>query len=222
MKRKIILEGELGEKFGRERFLNVDSFAQLSNCLSANFDDYEDFLLDCDKKGISFLCRVDDTPITDEKELLLNHGKGTLIITPIPAGAGIISSIVKTIAGFALIVVGAAFMLFGGAAGFLVGSLMMIAGNLLFAQGMAELLAPDPLKTEPKEDDYLFKGAGAIIKERDPIPVCYGEVRIPARSISYEMRNEKSNITNSSSSGLSQGQQGRKGGWLWKILKKEV
>ena len=153
MKRKIILEGELGEKFGRERFLNVDSFAQLSNCLNANFDDYQDFLLDCDEKGISFLCRVDDTPITDEKELLLNHGKGTLIITPIPAGASVFSSILKTITGFALIVVGAALMLFGGPAGFVIGSIIMIAGNLLFAQGMAELMAPDPLKTEPKEDE---------------------------------------------------------------------
>jgi len=219
VKRKIILEGELGEKFGRERFLNVDSFAQLSNCLSANFDDYQDFLLDCDEKGISFLCRVDDTPITDEKELFLNYGKGTLIITPIPAGAGMFSSVLKTIAGFALIVVGAAFILFGGPAGFVIGSIMMIAGNLLFAQGMSELLAPDPLKSEPKEEDYLFKGAGAIIKERDPIPVCYGEVRIPARSVSYEMRNEKSTITNSSSSGHSQGQQGRKGGFLRKVIK---
>lgn len=219
MKRKIILEGELGEKFGRERFLNVDSFAELSKCLSANFDDYQDFLLDCDEKGISFLCRVDDTPITDEKELLLNYGEGALIITPIPAGAGVFSSILKTITGFALIVVGAIIAIVGGPVGWAIGGAMIIAGNLLFAQGISELMAPDPLKSEPKEDDYLFKGAGAIIKERDPIPVCYGEVRIPARSISYEMRNEKSNITNSSSSGYSQGQQGRRGGWIRRAVR---
>ena len=37
MNRKVYLEGEIGEKFGREFTMNVDSFAEAVRCLDCNF-----------------------------------------------------------------------------------------------------------------------------------------------------------------------------------------
>ncbi len=188
MLRTIHLEGELGEKFGFKREIEANSFKDVILCLQANFEDFKAYLADCYEKEIYFIWKINNQELTCPDELLLEYPVGDMVITPLPAGASFVSSAFKAIAGFALIVVGQAFIL-TGAMGLVVGSLSYLAGMYLFSQGVAELLAEDP-STDDQDLSYLFSGSSQTINGDDPIPICYGRLRIPGRPISFEIRNE--------------------------------
>ncbi len=186
MLRTVHLQGELGEKFGFERQIEANSFKDVLLCLQANFEDFKGYLADCYEKEIYFIWKINNQELTCPDELLLEYPTGDMVITPIPAGAISIKSAFKAIAGFALVVVGAGMLLAGKA---VLGSLAYLAGQYLFSQGLYELLAEDP-STDDEDLSYLFSGADQNINSNDPIPVCYGRLRIPGRPISFEIRNE--------------------------------
>lgn len=204
MLRDVYLEGELGEKFGKVRRMEASSFEDALRCLSGNFDDFKTYLAECYEKGIYFYWKINDHIITNPDELFLQYPEGAMVITPVPAGAGL-SSLVKgalgIIAGVALVITGGALIagvgLFGlsGATAFAVGAGLQLVGQFLFAAGLLELLSEDPA-TDDQDTSYLFSGASQNINEGDPIPVCYGHLRIPGRQISFEIRNEDSVLSN--------------------------
>jgi len=182
--RRVILEGELGEKFGKERMLNVKSFRDIIKCFQANFDNFNDYLLDCDKKQIMFICRVNGVAV-DENELIMNYPNGDFVITPVPAGALSLGGLFKAIVGIVLVVVGIITM----------NPKMIIQGIGLFISGVQDMLAQDPSVDErTTSPDYLYGGTEQLVRERDPIPLCYGRMRIPARPISFETRQELTSI----------------------------
>jgi len=190
MKRKVIFHGEMAERFGKERVLNVTSFGQVVRCFSANFDDFEQYLRDCHDKGITFHCKVNGKSIQSDEEIFLEYPEGDIEIIPIPAGSlGFIKKFFKAVLGAVLMIAG---LVIGGP----LGLALIFVGNVLFSVGMAELLAPDPLDTkkDAKDADYMYKGTAQTVGERDPVPLCYGEMRIPARAISFEVRNEADTI----------------------------
>lgn len=184
MRRKIVFEGELGEKFGKETYIDASSFGDVIRCFSANFDNFKQYLLDCDKRQIAFICKVNNVAIS-EKELPLRYGEGDMVITPVPAGA-FIKGIIKAVAGVVLVIVGA-----------LTGNVqLMIQGGMMAFSGIAEHLAPDPLG-DPKDPDpdYLYSGTAQLILETDPIPICYGRMRVPAKPISFDIRTNTTAIS---------------------------
>ena len=187
MLRTVHLHGELGEKFGFERQIEANSFKDVLLCLQANFEDFKTYLADCYEKEIYFIWKINNQELTCADELLLEYPTGDMVITPVPAGAFSIKSAFKALAGFALILVGGALMLTPG--GLVAGSLAFMAGQYLFSQGLYELLAEDP-STDDEDLSYLFSGSDQNINSNDPIPVCYGRLRIPGRPISFEIRNE--------------------------------
>ena len=203
MLRDVYLEGELGEKFGKVRRMEANSFEDALRCLSGNFDDFKNYLADCYDKGIYFYWKVNDHTITTPDELFLQYPEGAMVITPVPAGAigKFIKGALGIIAGVALVITGGALLagagLFGlsGATAFAVGAGMQMLGQFLFAAGLLELLSEDP-ETDAQDTSYLFNGASQNISEGDPIPVCYGHLRIPGRQISFEIRNEDSVLSN--------------------------
>lgn len=85
MKRKVYLEGELGDKFGKEFTMNVSSFSEVFRCLECNYPEIRKYLIDCQERNVGFVCKVEDTPLNSETELLLQYGKGDMLITPVPA-----------------------------------------------------------------------------------------------------------------------------------------
>lgn len=187
MRRKIVFEGELGEKFGKETYIDASSFGDVIRCFSANFDNFKQYLLDCDKRQIAFICKVNNVAIS-EKELPLRYGEGDMVITPVPAGSfgSFFKGIVKAIAGVVLVIVGA-----------LTGNVqLMIQGGMMAFSGIAEHLAPDPLG-DPKDPDpdYLYSGTAQLILETDPIPICYGRMRVPAKPISFDIRTNTTAIS---------------------------
>ena len=207
MKRKVYLEGELGQKFGKEFTMNVSSFSEVIRCLDANFSHFKKYLIDSDEKGIGFICEVAGVPLQDERELLLKYSEGDMIITAVPAGSG--KGIGKVIAGVVLMFVGYTLLgpymstLMGeggfaaltatGKAAVVGGTIALSAGVNLAITGIAEMLAPDPSTDNDQDESYLFQGTGQTILEGDPVPVLYGQLRVPGRPISTQVRNERLN-----------------------------
>lgn len=201
MKRKIYLEGEIGNKFGKEFTMDVSSFGEVIRCLDANFSDFKKYLIDSDEKGIGFICQVAGAPLQDERELLLEYSEGDMIITAVPAGSG--KGFGKFIAGVVLMVVGFHFfgpamsaMLAGGGVtvGGIAGVLTVSMGINLAMSGINEMLAPDPSVDNDQDESYLFQGTGQTLIEGDPVPVLYGKLRVPGRPISLQVRNERLNF----------------------------
>lgn len=202
MKRKVYLEGEIGHKFGKEFTMNVSSFSEVIRCLDANFSGFKKYLIDSDEKGIGFICEVAGAPLQDERELLLNYSEGDMIITAVPAGSG--RGVGKVIAGIILVVVtlktfgaaGTAYLMGTAETGLAAAAAMVIGTSIginLTMTGISEMLAPDPSVDNDQDESYLFQGTGQTILEGDPVPVLYGQLRVPGRPISTQVRNERLN-----------------------------
>jgi len=195
MLRKVYLEGEIGEKFGKEFEIQANSFGKVIQCLEVNFPEFRNYLIDCAEKGINFTCQVADKPIEDERELLLEYEEGDMIITAIPAGSK--SGMGKILMAAALIVIGY-FTLGTGAViagsggltwGTVAGMAMISMGVSLGMMGLQQIMAPDPSVDNQQDESYLFQGASQNILEGDPVPVLYGKLRVPGRPISFEVKN---------------------------------
>ena len=201
MRRKVVLEGELGEKFGNETYIDASSFGDVIRCFMANFDNFREYLLECDRKQIVFICKINNVAI-DEKELPLRYGEGDMVITPVPAGSitGFFKGIIKFVTGVVLLAVG----IMTGNIG------LAIQGGLMAFQGLAEHLAPDPGTDRGEDPDYLYSGTAQIIKESDPIPLLYGRMRVPGKAISFDIR--ANNATISANSISSDNLRGARGG----------
>ena len=54
--------------------------------------------------------------------------------------------------------------------------------------GIQQMMAPDPSTDNQQDESYIFQGSKQNIVEGDPVPVLYGELRIPGRTISFHTR----------------------------------
>tara|TARA_R110002153_G_scaffold270074_1_gene436188 strand:- start:3586 stop:4371 length:786 start_codon:yes stop_codon:yes gene_type:complete len=218
MKRKVILEGEIGDKFGKEFTIDAASFKDVILCLKGNFPDFQKYLVDAVEKDIGFSCEVGGKPLSDEKELFLRYPEGAMIISAVPAGSKSGGS--KIFAALLLLAVVAATGGFAGgglfgqglgvggmgpataAAGLNTGGLVAVGISINLAMtGFQQIMAPDPsVDSGPQEESYLFQGTGQEAIEGDPVPILYGRLRVPARPISIEIKNSNQVFTNISSS----------------------
>lgn len=209
MNRKVYLEGELGNKFGKEFTMNANSFVDVFRCLECNYPEIRQYLIECDEKNVGFVCEVAGTPLESEKELLLQYSTGDMVITPLPAGSksgG--GKLLAALAIVALIIInpgnafytkelaavgtgtgaqGATFAYTLTGKGLVAASL---AANLALT-GINQIMAPDPSVDADQDESYLFQGTGQTLIEGDPVPVLYGQLRVPGRPISTQVRSEK-------------------------------
>tara|TARA_B100001059_G_scaffold153620_1_gene153283 strand:- start:4052 stop:4783 length:732 start_codon:yes stop_codon:yes gene_type:complete len=212
MLRKVYLEGEIGEKFGKEFEIEANSFSKVIQCLELNFPEFRNYLVDCAEKGINFTCQVADKPIEDERELFLQYEEeGTMTITALPAGSK--TGMGKILAAVALIVV--AIMLPGLAPGIYEGAVigglswgevisltLLSMGISLGMAGIQQIMAPDPSVDNQQDESYLFQGSGQTIIEGDPVPILYGKLRVPGRPISFEVKNANQTFIDIAEGGL--------------------
>ena len=97
----------------------------------------------------------------------------------------------ETVVGFSGVAVGAATPSFTAAvAATATGSFggLLAAGlaiNLAMT-GISEMMAPDPATDGDQESSYMFNGAEQNVIEGDPVPVLYGNLRIPGQPISFD------------------------------------
>lgn len=207
MMRNIYLEGELGDRYGRELTANVNSVRDAFRLIEANYPDFKTYLVSCHEKNIGFTVDVAGKAIEKEEDLIFPIQSGDIVISPIPAGSK--SGGAKILAAIAIIVLTA-----GAGAVFAAGGLQALGGGLgalqagfaaamttklgLLAVGVAlnlamigiqQLMAPDPATDADEPTSYMFNGSEQNVIEGDPVPILYGELRVPGRPIAFSVVN---------------------------------
>ena len=172
MMRKVYLVGDLAEKFGSSFKVEASTYADVIKCMHVNHPTFKKYLLESEERGIVFTFQTENEHLEVEEELLLPLKEGDITFAAVPAGS-MGNDFVKTIVGATLVVVGIS-----------TGNPTLISlGTNLAMAGIQGIMSPDPA-TDVSEENYLFNGQMQNIIEGDPVPVFYGELRIPGRPIS--------------------------------------
>ena len=68
----------------------------------------------------------------------------------------------------------------------------IVAGLSMAAMGIAEMMMPDPDTDNNAENTngYLFQGAEQTAVEGFPVPILYGELRVPGQPITFDLVNK--------------------------------
>ena len=194
MNRNVYLQGELGEKFGKKFSVNTDNYADIIKCINVNRPGFLNFIRQCHFDGINFTIERNKEYVGEES-LLLPIREGDVTIALVPAGAK--SGFAKIIAAVALFmiagpagqaIVGTSGTFLGMSAATITTAITGIAVNLALT-GIQQLMAPDPATDQDEPTNYLFSGEANNAKEGDPIPLLYGELRVPGRPISINIIN---------------------------------
>lgn len=186
--KRVILVGELGEKFGKEFNLSISTSAEAIRALAANFRGFEKYIADCGEKGIGFKILVGNDHINKNEELFYPVGKSDISIVPVIAGGG--SAAERIFVGAALI--GLSFTPLGAfelGASATLGGLFFGVGSALALGGVVQLLSPPPRVESPNEPadntpSYYFGGPVNTTAQGEPVPICYGTVLVGSQIIS--------------------------------------
>jgi len=214
--RKIKLEGELGEKFGKVWDLNVKTPHEAIRAIECQTKGFRKHILDNAEKGIGYEVIIGDQGIKQEEELLYPAPmREDFTIVPIVQGA-------KS-RGFGMILMGAALFIasggmsaittaieFGASAsatagattgqviaamgeGFMASANMgVLMGGAMMAGGAAMLLAPTiDGSAGNDEQSYLFDGAINSVKQGTPVPVLYGRMIVGGSVISASIKSNQ-------------------------------
>lgn len=185
----------MGQKFGTVAEVKAESVRDVIQYLKANYDGVDKYLLDSTEKEIGFTIKMGDQYIDDDNELLLPLDKGDIIITPTPHGA---KGVVKVIVGIILII--AAFMIPGLSVP--IQAMLVGMGSSLVMQGIAEMMLPDPAVDNMEQNEaYIFQGSEQVLPEGFPVPVLYGELRVPGQPVTFDLENTSSMANNRQHSG---------------------
>ena len=209
----VILEGILGEKFGYEWKLDVNSPAEALSAIMAQRPGMRKFLLD--SVGIQgYEVFVDNDGCEILEELVISKpGDGSYTFVPIIGGSK--NSTLMMVLGVTLIAVTGGFGL-GIAAPFMASSGTAVAGAAagsaaaagttiasgatltkigmglnylgmgLLLGGASMMLAPDVPdgNSSEKAENYLFGGPVNTVKQGEPIPLVYGRAIVGSKTIS--------------------------------------
>ena len=88
MQRNVYIEGEMGELFGKQHYMNVATTRDVFRLMQANHPTFRKYLLDCHEKGVGFAIEAAGEELDTDEELLLLLNEGDIIITPLPEGSG--------------------------------------------------------------------------------------------------------------------------------------
>ena len=205
MQHSVYLQGELGERFGSKFVVNTNNYADIFKCINANRPDFLPYVRKCHQEDINFMVETEDGSI-DQTDLIVPICKGDITISLVPAGSK--SGIGKLLAAIAIIAV---IYFTGGFAGLGTGTVTavgpgqvgwavaaggglstagtmaaMLSINLALA-GIQQLMLPDPAVDKDAPTNYLFTGGASNSVEGDPIPILYGELRVPGRPIAIDI-----------------------------------
>lgn len=186
--------GPLRPLFGKSLRLAVGSPAEAIRAMCAVLPGFRRHL--AADQGLGYRLVVGKSPLMGNEEILHPTGRQVIKFVPVVSGAG--SGVGKIFAGIALI----ALAVFTGGAGAGVfaalqaGELGLAASAIAFNIGVsmalggaAQLLAGNPAAPKPPEaannqPSYAFNGAVNTTAQGNPVPVCYGRLRIGSQVIS--------------------------------------
>ena len=195
MQRSVYLQGDLGERFGHKFIVNSDNYADIFKCINANRPGWMPYVRKCHEEDIAFIVETEDGLI-DQDDLLTPIAKGDVTISLVPAGSkkGIGKIIVAIIMIYLMVNYGlppepgtATWMYTKAGALTIKGGMAIGMTSSLMMAGIQQIMAPDPAVDQDNPTNYLFSGGANNAVEGDPIPILYGELRVPGRPISVDI-----------------------------------
>jgi predicted phage tail protein len=194
MQRSVYLQGELGERFGHKFIVNTDNYADIFKCINANKPEWMPYVRKCHEENIAFIVETEDGLI-DQDDLLTPIATGDVTISLVPAGSK--KGIGKIILAIVMIYImvqtgyvpagGTSWMMTASGGLTIPGSIAVGFTTSLAIQGIQQIMAPDPAVDQDAPSNYLFSGGANNSVEGDPIPIMYGELRVPGRPISVDI-----------------------------------
>ena len=203
---RVLLEGELGNRFGREWNTSCDKLIDVFKLIECQREGFRQYMMECNDAGIQFDIKRGDAYLEDESELLLKLNNDDVVVTPIPAGskgaAGkLIAAIIIIYAGWLIAgwaSTAGALAGGGGIGGAVAGSApyagmikaagvagygLMMVGTSLGLRAISEMLAPNPAD-DSEEDVSLLGGTLNTTQQGVPVPIAYGELIVGGATIS--------------------------------------
>lgn len=190
--RTVRLYGHLGKQFGRSHRLDVRTPAEAIRALSANFKSFAKVIADGEWRVLvggkaQALAQIQDPLAAD------------ISIVPAVGGA---SGLGKVVLGAALIA--ASFYLpgmtyFSAASAFGINAAAIASGigTSLLIGGISEVLfappkpsGPDAKERPENRPSYVFNGAVNTTGQGNPVPLCYGRLRVGSQVISAGLFSE--------------------------------
>jgi len=206
MQRNVYLQGDLGTRFGNKFTVNTDNYSDIFKCIQVNRPEFIPYLHKCHEEDIGFIVETAGDSI-DEEGLLLPLKEGDVTISVVPAGSK--SGFAKILAAVAIFFIlgpyaakafnvlatGTAVTGMSTMGAYAVVTGLSIGVNLALT-GIQQLMAPDPAVDQDAPTNYLFSGGTGTVVEGDPIPILYGELRVPGRPIAVDTRQGYSTTNN--------------------------
>jgi len=208
MLKKVKLYGKLGERFGKEWNLDVNSVQEATRAIAANRPDFRKEFMTSHERGIGYQVLVGDEYVKDYKGCELPTGKKEIKIVPVVMGAKnkgltavlIGAAIITGVGLYGASYAGGASGVFGAGDAIAVGvSQLGTAGSLavkfagsLILSGIGAMLTPTP--TSPKkveeQENYSFNGPVNTTSQGVAVPVCYGKLIVGGAVISAGIQAE--------------------------------
>jgi len=177
--RKVKLYGKLGQLFGREWNLDVNSVGEAIKAIDINTNNkFSQYLLKNGTKKYYKICVKNKKNTISKEEIGTSFGSGDIYITPTIFGSDK-KSVGQIILGVVMVV--AAY--YGG--GFEQGgsSFFQIVGTMgisMILGGVAQLLAPNPnAKSTDQRNSYLFQGNATTVYQGTAVGLVYGRALVP-------------------------------------------
>lgn len=190
---KVILEGEMGKKFGREWAFDITSPAEALRMVDANSPGVFIWIKSNLAKYEAYrvVCKYENgTEEELDKDSYVLQGKPTEIrFVPLIEGAG--GKWGRVILGAVLVVVGFAITFFTQGFGGAIGSYFIQAGVAMMIGGIIQALTPQPKKEQEMQSkdltSHFFDGPVNTTEQGVPVQLIYGEVLVGSHAISAEV-----------------------------------
>tara|TARA_R100001082_G_scaffold110790_1_gene91787 strand:+ start:385 stop:1134 length:750 start_codon:yes stop_codon:yes gene_type:complete len=204
MNNNVQLVGDIGDKFGHEWSMNIESYSDIINLIDCQTEGFKKYLIESEENGIGFKIQRGEDLIQDEQELLLNINEEDIIITAVPLGAA--ETFKSESSSVFKIIIGAILVFLAWASGqswagdWLLGlssdtiAIMATVGMNLINMGIMELNMPRTIGDEDGETN-LFSGPVTGIKQGVSVPVAYGELLIGGSPINVAYTIQNINFT---------------------------
>jgi predicted phage tail protein len=197
--KEVILNGFIGEKYGRDWKVKANNVTDVFSCIEANYPSFRKDMIEYLESGGDVSVQSGDRFI-EEEDLLYSMPEDTMVITPIPAGAkgggaklllgallvaslfipGTQALFIGAYAQGSMLGVGvsAAGAVAGGATLNLAGLAVLGLGASLALAGISQIMAPKIDEEGPGANTYLFNGPENTVAQNNVVPVLFGEMII--------------------------------------------
>lgn len=177
---KVILDGPLGTRFGREWDLAVSSPTQAIALIEANKPGLVAWIRMNREKYANYRVTITTRAgkrikLNNETYKMQNDPPKEIRFTPVTQGR---SAGARMIVGAILIVVGYIFPP--------IGVYTIPMGIALMVGGLVEMLSPQPKTDDSTTSDgasYYFNGAVNTVTQGNPVPLVYGRLRVGSQAI---------------------------------------